>query len=575
MKDCPKNGLYRPEFEHDGCGFGLMVDLNGRASRQLVTDGLEALKRLTHRGAVSADGKTGDGCGLSIGQPDAFLRSVAVEAGIALRTLFAAGTVFLDTDEQLATRSKHLFETEVERAGLELAGWRQVPIDATVCGPMALAAMPEIQQVFVNAPSGLGDVTFTRRLFLARRRAEKAIYPNDDTFYVTSLSASNLLYKGMVMPQHLDAFYPDLRHPDLASNVVFFHQRFSTNTLPEWWLAQPFRLLAHNGEINTLRGNRNWALARGPQLQPPDFPEWSDLLPMVEPTGSDSSCLDNMLEALVAGGMDILQAIRILMPPAWEARETQDPDINAFYEYYGLHMEPWDGPAGVVLNDGRHAVCALDRNGLRPARYWQTRAGRLTICSEAGVGDELAAEVVRKGKLGPGDVLAIDLQSGQVLDGLEIDDLLKRRAPFRRWLKEGVRYMDQALFDPRLAAKPLEPVKLASFEKLFNITTEERTEVLRVLAESEVEAIGSMGDDAPIAGLSHRIRPLYDYFRQMFAQVTNPPIDPLREKIGNVATDPGGTQEQPLCRHRRACSPLGAQFAGAGPGQIQTDSGPG
>ncbi|MEO1575869.1 MAG: glutamate synthase central domain-containing protein, partial [Pseudomonadota bacterium] len=326
-------------------------------------------------------------------------------------------------------------------------------------------------------------------------------------------------------------FYPDLDDPRLEASVCVFHQRFSTNTFPAWWLAQPFRLLAHNGEINTIAGNRSWAQARGSKLHPDDFPGWDDVLPLVESTGSDSSSLDNMLEALLAGGMDVLQAMRILLPPAWETVDSMDPDVQAFYEFYGAHVEPWDGPAGVVLSDGRYAACALDRNGLRPARYTVTDDHIVTISSEVGVTDAPPETILKKGKLGPGQMLAVDLVNGTILETDDIEAELKTRAPYKRWLKDGLAYLDSLLFDASLAAEPMSSETLAAFEKMFNITTEERTDVLRVLAETEAEAVGSMGDDTPIAVMSNAVRPLYDYFRQNFAQVTNPPIDPLRETV--------------------------------------------
>jgi glutamate synthase (NADPH/NADH) large chain len=335
----------------------------------------------------------------------------------------------------------------------------------------------------------------------------------------------------MVMPQYLAQFYPDLADERLESSVAVFHQRFSTNTLPQWRLAHPYRYLAHNGEINTVQGNRNWARARGPLLNSALLPDLAEALPLVSLTGSDSQSLDNMLEVLLMGGLDPLHAMRLLIPPAWHGLDTLDPDLRAFYEYYSVHMEPWDGPAGVVLTDGRYALCTLDRNGLRPARYCITRNRMLTIASESGVWDYAPADVVKKGKLGPGDMIALDLKSGTLLASADIDQLLKNRHPYKSWLKQGVRYLESDLVDPRLAAEPMDRATLALYQKMFNVTQEERDDVIRVLAQDENEAVGSMGDDTPMPVLSHRVRSLYDYFRQQFAQVTNPPIDPLRETI--------------------------------------------
>jgi glutamate synthase (NADPH) large chain len=313
--------------------------------------------------------------------------------------------------------------------------------------------------------------------------------------------------------------------------VAVFHQRFSTNTLPQWRLAHPYRYLAHNGEINTIQGNRNWALARGPLLRSPLLPQLEELLPLVSLSGSDSQSLDNMLEVLLMGGLDPLHAMRLLMPPAWHGLDALDPDLRAFYEYYSVHMEPWDGPAGVVLTDGRYALCTLDRNGLRPARFCITSNRCLTVASETGVWDYQPQDVVRKGKLGPGDMIALDLESGTLLSSADIDQMLKTRHPYKAWLKQGVRYLESDLVDPRLAAEPMDRATLGLYQKMFNVTQEERDDIIRVLAQDENEAVGSMGDDTPMPVLSHQVRSLYDYFRQQFAQVTNPPIDPLRETI--------------------------------------------
>ncbi|MEO1474695.1 MAG: glutamate synthase central domain-containing protein, partial [Pseudomonadota bacterium] len=337
--------------------------------------------------------------------------------------------------------------------------------------------------------------------------------------------------KGMVMPGVLADFYQDLKDPRMASSVCVFHQRFSTNTWPQWRLAQPFRLLAHNGEINTISGNRNWALARAQNFQSDKLPDVSSLLPLVSLRGSDSSSLDNMLEVMLAGGMDILQAMRLLVPPAWQADERLDADVRAFYEFFGCHIEPWDGPAGIVMTDGRFAACTLDRNGLRPARYVLTRDRHLTIASEIGVYDYAPETVIEKGRLGPGEMLAVDLENGELLKTPDIHERIKARAPYRKWLKKGIRYLETELVDVAMAAEPMDDDTLATYQKMFNLSAEERQEVLRVLAEAGQEAVGSMGDDTPMSVLSQVVRPLFDYFRQQFAQVTNPPIDSLRERI--------------------------------------------
>jgi glutamate synthase (NADPH) large chain len=391
-----EQGLYRPSFERDSCGFGLIASLAGRDSHWLVATAMAALGRLTHRGAVAADGKTGDGCGILLSAPEAFLRQVAAEAGLAPGAHFAAGIVFLDHDAGRAAAARNTMRACVAAEGLQLDGWRTVPIDPEACGAQALQTLPLIQQVFVTAPEGMPADTFRRRLFVARRRVEQKLR-NDPVFYIASLSPDTIAYKAMVMPEQLPRFYPDLADPRLAAKVCVFHQRFSTNTLPQWRLAQPFRYLAHNGEINTIQGNRNWAIARAPKFRSQALPELQQLSPLVSLSGSDSSSLDNMLEVLVAGGMDMMQAARLLIPPAWQTVDDIDSDIRAFYEYYGMHLEPWDGPAGIVMTDGRNAACILDRNGLRPARWVVTDDEHLTIASEIGVWDYRPEQVIAKG----------------------------------------------------------------------------------------------------------------------------------------------------------------------------------
>jgi glutamate synthase (NADPH/NADH) large chain len=525
-----RRGLWHESFEKDSCGFGLIANMDDAPSHILVQRAVEALSRLTHRGAVAADGRSGDGCGLLIRRPEGFLRAVAAESGIEIGEQFAAGNVFLSTREEDADRARAVLGDTVRDAGLTLAGWRRPPQDPDVCGEQALALLPCVEQVFVTAPAPMPHEDFNRRLFLARRRAEMAL-ASDAAFYVCSLSADTIVYKGMVLPKLLPAFYLDLQDERLETSVCVFHQRFSTNTLPQWSLAQPFRFLAHNGEINTIRGNRNWAVARRASFASSLLPELGELDPIVSLEGSDSSTLDNMLEVLLAGGLDLLLAMRILIPPAWQAGANIDPDLRAFYEFYSSHIEPWDGPAGIVLADTRYAACVLDRNGLRPARYWLTDDRTITIASETGVIDYAPETVVEKGRLGPGEMIAVDLEAGRLLKSQDVDDSLKQRAPYKQWLRDGVRYLDSALVDSRLAAEPMAEDTLLVYEKMFGVTNEERSSVIRPLAEGEMEAVGAMGDDTPLAVMSRNVRSLYDYFRQQFAQVTNPPIDPLRESV--------------------------------------------
>ncbi|HEY0504689.1 MAG TPA: glutamate synthase large subunit, partial [Lysobacter sp.] len=532
MDEYHQTGLYDPRDERDACGFGLIAQLDDQPSRAIVDRSIAALVRMTHRGGVAADGLSGDGCGLLIRHPDAWLRALATEAKITLGTRYAAGLVFLPHDADGAAQVRETFAKALREVQLAVAGWRVVPVDESACGERARASMPRIEQLFVVPAVDIDGerpepVAFQRALWLARRRAEQRLHAIDD-FYVVSLAAHAIGYKGMVLPERLAQLYPDLQRDELASSAVVFHQRFSTNSAPRWPLAQPFRLLAHNGEINTIAGNRAWARARAHVWQAPGL-DLTEFDPPISADGSDSQSLDNMLELLQAGGMDLLKAMRILIPPATQSLEYKDADLAAFYEYYALNTEPWDGPAGIVTADARFAACTLDRNGLRPARWLRTRDRHFMIASEAGVWDVEVAEIEAKGKLGPGEMIAVDLERGELLDSEAIDRVNRARAPYKAWLKQGMTYLHSELIDPSLAAEPFDGETLIRFQKLFQLSREEREQVLRPLAETEQEGIGSMGDDVPMAVLSQHVRPLYDCFRQAFAQVTNPPMDPLRE----------------------------------------------
>jgi glutamate synthase (NADPH) large chain len=526
----PLQGLYREEFEKDSCGFGLIAHMDDQPSHELVQTAIGALHRMTHRGAIAADGKTGDGCGLLMKKPDAFLRARAAELGLALGANYSAGNIFLSQDADRRARQKAALAEACAAQGLALAGWRPVPTDPDACGAEALATRPHIEQAFVTAPDDMHKFEFELRLFKARRRAEKQLEADGD-FYVTHLSCRVIVYKALVMPEHLPHFYTELQDETLESSICVFHQRFSTNTLPTWRLAHPFRFLAHNGEINTISGNRKWALARARKYRCDALPDIDEIAPLVSMSGSDSQSLDNMLEVLLAGGMDMFAALRALIPPAWQNIENLDPDVRAFYEYNSQQMEPWDGPAGIVLTDGRYAICATDRNGLRPTRYVITRDRHITLASEIGVYDYDPREVVEKGHLRPGQILAVDTEAGGLLRPADIDRLLAARRPYKKWLKENVLRLEATLKDRAEHLERMKPEDIAAYQKMFLLTNEERTEVLRVLAEAGQEAVGSMGDDTPFAVLSEQARPLYDYFRQQFAQVTNPPIDPLREQV--------------------------------------------
>jgi len=522
-------GLYRPEFERDNCGFGLMAQMDGKPSHWLLKTSIDALARLTHRGAVAADGKTGDGCGLLLKKPDSFLKAAASNLNIELSELYAVGMIFLNTDEKLAATARMLLESELSKEGLTIAGWRVVPVNKSACGEEALKSLPQIEQLFVNAAKDMDKTAFERHLYIARRRTEKALETNDTTFYVPSLSSSVISYKGLVMPEHLPDFYEDLNDENFETALAVFHQRFSTNTWPQWRLAQPFRYLAHNGEINTVQGNRNWSVARGHKFECPDIP-MEDVRPLVSMSGSDSNSMDNMLEALLAGGVNIFRAMRLLVPPAWQNVADMDADLRAFYEYNSMHMESWDGPAGVVLTDGRHAACSMDRNGLRPARWMITKDRHITIASEIGVYQYAPEDVAQKGRLKPGEMLAVDTETGELILPAMIDERLKNAHPYKKWMTENALHLESSLKDEN-GADAMRPDTLDVYQKLFQVSFEERDQIIRVLGEDGQEAIGSMGDDTPFPVLSRKERSVYDYFRQQFAQVTNPPIDPIREKI--------------------------------------------
>ncbi|MBP8113153.1 MAG: glutamate synthase large subunit, partial [Aeromonas sp.] len=535
--------LYDPKLERDNCGFGLLAHMEGEASHKLVRLAMSALARMQHRGGISADGKTGDGCGLLLQKPDSFYRAVAEEKGWHLGRNYAVGMLFLNPDPVLAQQTRDIIDEELERETLSLVGWRKVPIDTNVLGPIAKASLPSIEQVFVNAPPGWVDKDLERRLYIVRRRIEKRI--SDDYFYVVSLSNLVTVYKGLCMPVDLPRFYLDLADIRMQAAICVFHQRFSTNTSPRWPLAQPFRYLAHNGEINTIAGNRQWAKARSYKFATPLIPDLQEAAPFVNTTGSDSSSLDNMLDLFLAGGMDLFRAMRLLIPPAWQKHPNMDDDLRAFYDFNSMHMEPWDGPAGIVMTDGRYATCALDRNGLRPARYVITKDKFITLASEVGTWDYTPDEVLEKGRVGPGELFVVDTSNGKIWTSFEIDDDLKSRHTYKQWMDKHCKRLVpfEQMDDASTGAREFPDDQLKTYQKLFGYSYEELDQIIRVLGENGQEAVGSMGDDTPMAVLSSSQRTLYDYFRQMFAQVTNPPIDPLRENhVMSLATCIGREQ---------------------------------
>ncbi|WP_423229725.1 glutamate synthase large subunit [Thermithiobacillus plumbiphilus] len=522
------HSLYSPDFEKDSCGFGLIAQMDNQPNHGIVASAIGALACLTHRGAVAADLKTGDGCGLLAQMPDAFMRAVAGEQGWRLAERFGVGQFFLSRDADRAATCRAGITQEAQALGLDFVGWREVPTDGeSACGAEALKSQPAVWQAFINASSAQDADAFERRLFVLRKRAER-LCADDDYFFAVTCSSRVIGYKGLVMPAHLPDFYPDLRDERFASALVSYHQRFSTNTWPEWRLCQPFRVLAHNGELNTLQANRSWTRAREANLSSELFESMDDIRPIIQ-GGSDSFSLDNMLETLIMGGVDFFKAVRLLVPSAWQNMAQIDPELRAFYEYNSMRMEPWDGPAGLVFNAGDLAACVLDRNGLRPARYVITKDRIINIASEVGVFNYTHQDVLVKGRVGPGQMIAVNLKTGELLDSGQIDTQLKSSQPYRAWLDEYVVHLpaDPEREEP---ASSLD-ADLLVYEKAFGVSIEERDAILRVLGEDGQEAVGSMGDDTPMAVLSTRSRHLADYFRQQFAQVTNPPIDPLREAI--------------------------------------------
>lgn len=536
--------LYNPNDSKDNCGFGLIAHIEGQASHRLVSTAIGALDRMQHRGGIAADGKTGDGCGLLLQKPDAFFKTIAEENNWKLGKKYGVGMIFLNQDEEKAQHARNILNEELTKETLSVVGWRKVPVDHSVLGDLAAEGVPQIEQVFVNAPTGWRKRDLERRLFMVRRRTEKRL-TDDKEFYVACLSALVTIYKGLIMPKDLPNFYLDLADPRMQSAICVFHQRFSTNTLPRWPLAQPFRFLAHNGEINTIRGNRDWAQARASKFNTPLLPDLQDAAPFVNTEGSDSSSLDNMLEVFLAGGMDLFRAMRLLVPPAYQNNDTMDADLRAFYEFNSMHMEPWDGPAGIVMTNGRHVACNLDRNGLRPARYVLTKDGFITLASEIGIWDYQPEDVIEKGRVGPGEMLAVDTYTGKIWRSNQIDEDLKDRHPYKEWLQTHIKHLlpieqcDASLIGKRAFNDDM----MATYHKLFNYSYEEIQSIVKVLANDGQEAVGSMGDDTPMAVMSSKQRSLFDYFRQQFAQVTNPPIDSLRENhVMSLATCIGREQ---------------------------------
>jgi glutamate synthase domain-containing protein 2/glutamate synthase domain-containing protein 1/glutamate synthase domain-containing protein 3 len=527
--DSPAPTLYNPAFEHDGCGTGFIADIAGRASHRVVQMAVEACVRVTHRGAVSADATSGDGAGVTIQLPRELLAKDAASFGLPASELhrLAVAMVFLPTEPAHLRQARLLFEDAATRSRLQVLGWREVPVNPSMLGGLAKDTLPAIEQLLLARPKDMSLVEFERALYLARKRAETAYRENDLDVYVVSMSSRTVVYKGLMVAPQLEAFFPDLADERTVSSLALFHQRFATNTLPNWKLAQPFRMLGHNGEINTLVGNRNWMTAREQELTSSVWgDELPELLPVVWPGGSDSASLDEVLELLVQSGRDVLHAIRMLVPEAWENDPDMDPQLRAFYEYHGCLMEPWDGPGNLAITDGVVAAAAMDRNGLRPARYKVTRDGLVVCGSEVGILDLPLSEVVEAGRVGPGEMIAVDTERRQFLRNEEIKRRLARARPYTQWVEGNVRRVEAAQGRPT----PLGG-ELSVLQVLHGYTREELKLVLSPMAEEGKEPTGSMGDDTPPSVLTDHQRLLYSYFRQRFAQVTNPAIDSIRERI--------------------------------------------
>ena len=531
------HGLYDPAFEHDACGVGMVASIKGLRSNAILRKALTCVCSLIHRGAMDADAKTGDGAGVLTQIPYKLFRPEVEKTG---HTLFqdsdlGVGMMFLPNDPYTQARCRHITELILAEHKLFIFGWRVVPVNQMVLGEKALRTCPSIEQVLVGRPdsSAMSDDEFERKLFLCRNQIEdQAESEGIKNFYIPSFSSRTIVYKGLLAAPTLERFYLDLRDPNYTTALAIFHQRYSTNTFPTWPLSQSLRMMSHNGEINTVAGNRLWTRARESELKSSYFGEAiKKLRPIIQPGGSDSSSLDNALELLVMGGRDLLHAMLMLVPAAWQGDASVPTEVKEFYEYHQTLNEPWDGPAALVFSDGRTIGACLDRNGLRPARYKVTEDGLFTLGSEVGLLTIDDARVIEKGRLGPGEMIAVDTVTGKLLKNDEIKANYAKKQPYGTWLRENIKDIVCA---PSLDAQPSPGATLLQQQLAAGYTEEELGTVpslLKTMAENGEEAMGSMGEDAPLAVLSKKPRLLYTYFKQLFSQVTNPPIDPIREKL--------------------------------------------
>jgi glutamate synthase (NADPH) large chain len=527
-------GLYDPLFEHDSCGVGFVANINGNQSHQIVDDGVSILRNLEHRGALGGDLKTGDGAGMLTQIPHKFFKKVCSALGITLPApgSYGVGMLFLPNDEDLRKRAKFIIEEAIRNKHGKVLGWREVPICPDCLGDQARSCMPSVHQVFLSG-NGLADEALERNLYITRKCIEKNAAAQGfglEDCYVVSFSSATIIYKGMFVAPQFVAFYPDLCDEDFQSALALVHQRYSTNTFPSWYLAQPFRYMAHNGEINTLRGNINKMHAREKSLASPLFgDDICEITPVITPGTSDSAMFDNVLELLTIGGRSPEHSMMMMLPEAFGPKYHISEDKRAFYEYHAAVMEPWDGPAAIAFTNGKVIGAALDRNGLRPARYVITKTGKIVLASEIGVLDIAAQDIIEKGRLAPGKMILVDMQRSRVLGDNEIKATVSRRNPYRRWLEQNKIEL-RGLFGVPGPITVDENV-LAQKQKTFGYSLEDIKMIMEPMAITAQEPIGSMGNDAALAVLSPRPHLLYNYFKQLFAQVTNPPIDPYRENL--------------------------------------------
>ena len=556
----PKQGLYDPWFEHDACGVGFVVDIKGRKSHQILQQAIQVLRNLDHRGASGSEANTGDGAGVLLQMPHAFLLEACRKARIPLPGpgQYASGLVFLPRNATQRRRLEQRFEQIVQSEGQQFLGWRTVPTSNASLGETAKSCEPFIRQMFIGRSAAIADdMAFERKLYVIRKRAYNEIraatgLDGSEFWYIPSLSCRTVVYKGMLLTEQLAQYYSDLVNPAMETALALVHSRFSTNTFPSWDRAHPYRYLAHNGEINTLRGNINWMHAREALFESELFGEdMKQVLPIVNPHGSDSAMFDNTLELLVLTGRPLAHAMMMMIPEPWSNHESMDPDRRAFYQYHSCLMEPWDGPASIAFTDGRQVGAVLDRNGLRPARYYVTKDGLVIMASEAGVLEVPPENVLQKGRLQPGRMFLVDTDQGRIIEDEEIKQKIATERPYRQWIKEHLVHLSDLPDAPKVEQP--DHATLLQRQIAFGYTHEDERIIVAPMARDGVEAIGSMGNDAALAVLSNKPRLLYDYFKQLFAQVTNPPIDCIREEIITSAETRLGSEGNLLNPQPTAC----------------------